>query len=724
MKRLLFLIHRWAGVVLCLFMAMWFVSGVVMMYVGYPKLTLQERLAALPVLDAKTCCTLPSLAAEPQSVRLTSIGGTQQFVVEPRDGQPTAYDAATGTAVASITEAAALRSARAYLGEVHLAYLGRIAEDAWTHSRALDAHRPFHGVQAEDPARTLVYVSGRTGEVVRDATLTERRWNWVGAWIHWLYPFRGGALDFAWTDIVIWTSVAGTVLALTGVVAGILRWRFSGSYKTGSRSPYRGSLFRWHHIAGLVFGLVTITWIFSGLMSMNPWKVFDSRAPSLDQVAFAGGELDLARPSLPVGALLDRLRASGFHARELEWRMIGGALNLLAFDGSGGTRMIATDGASGIRLMLPIDQLARDGARLLPAAKAIRQQWLTEYDSYYYSRAAHTMLGHVEHRLPMLRLEFDDPHQTWVHLDPHTGEVAGQLDRHQRVKRWLFAFLHSFDWWPLLAARPLWDVLLVLASLGGVAISVTGTWMGWRRVVLKAGQVRLRRDALTGLRREHVRPVILLFCVGALMFWAVQSFAHDTWQSLAMRQPGKAGDHALELALTSAERFPVPGTGPQADRLQSSESASVSQQSARVPDAPSRSALHLSAAISADAAISCWVEIKPREIDLNAPKVARYLAEVRASLAVRDAWTRLPEPRRWRETYSKTAQWIRPSKQRLASMLPTAVRGTALEFVLRSVMPGRPGATLEIPLLRELKPLGGWAGGLPTRAARRASCCP
>ncbi len=38
-KRWLYLIHRWAGVVLCLFFAMWFVSGVVMMYVGYPKLT-------------------------------------------------------------------------------------------------------------------------------------------------------------------------------------------------------------------------------------------------------------------------------------------------------------------------------------------------------------------------------------------------------------------------------------------------------------------------------------------------------------------------------------------------------------------------------------------------------------------------------------------------------------------------------------------------------------
>ena len=37
-KRALYLTHRWLGVVLCLFMAMWFLSGVVMMYVGYPKL--------------------------------------------------------------------------------------------------------------------------------------------------------------------------------------------------------------------------------------------------------------------------------------------------------------------------------------------------------------------------------------------------------------------------------------------------------------------------------------------------------------------------------------------------------------------------------------------------------------------------------------------------------------------------------------------------------------
>ena len=37
-------------------------------------------------------------------------------------------------------------------------------------------------------------------------------------------------------------------------------------------------MMRWHHLSGLLFAVVTITWIFSGLMSMNPWKLFASGA--------------------------------------------------------------------------------------------------------------------------------------------------------------------------------------------------------------------------------------------------------------------------------------------------------------------------------------------------------------------------------------------------------------------------------------------------------------
>ena len=56
---------------------------------------------------------------------------------------------------------------------------------------------------------------------------------------------------------------------------------------------------RWHHYAGLIFGVVTTTWIFSGLLSMDPWDWHPSTAPTRDQRArVAGGSIDAADLSL------------------------------------------------------------------------------------------------------------------------------------------------------------------------------------------------------------------------------------------------------------------------------------------------------------------------------------------------------------------------------------------------------------------------------------------
>ncbi len=49
-KRWLYLVHRWFGIALCLLFAAWFVSGVVMMYVGFPQLDRDEGLAGLAVI--------------------------------------------------------------------------------------------------------------------------------------------------------------------------------------------------------------------------------------------------------------------------------------------------------------------------------------------------------------------------------------------------------------------------------------------------------------------------------------------------------------------------------------------------------------------------------------------------------------------------------------------------------------------------------------------------
>lgn len=504
LKRWLFLVHRWLGIGACLLFAMWFASGLVMMYVGYPKLTEAERLQHLPRLEAGAPLLAPAAAlaragvAEPlDELRLAAASGNRPvYLATPARGAAPAghkppppgsgaiaIDAATGARLHAVDRQHALASAGAFAGPgVTLAYDGTVDEDAFTHSRGLDAHRPLHRVQVGDEARTLLWISSSTGEVVRDATRHEQLWNYAGAWIHWLYPFRGNAFQPYWTDIVNWLSIAGVVVAVTGAVAGILRWRFRKPYRSGARTPYPGAMMRWHHVTGMLFALVTITWIFSGLMSMNPWRIFDTGAPALRMEALQGGQLALSGQDMAPAAFL---QAAGGNVRELRWVRVLGRNRVLA-QGAGGQPAVL-DSATAHPVTLDAAQVQDAAARLVDAPLA-RVERLPDYDLYYYARDAHTMMGGAVKPLPVLRIVFDDPHATWVHVDPHTGAVLGRLDSGKRASRWLFAMLHSWDWLPLLERRPLWDLVLIVLSLGGMLLSVTGVVIGWRRLGRKLGE--------------------------------------------------------------------------------------------------------------------------------------------------------------------------------------------------------------------------------------------
>lgn len=483
-KRWLYLIHRWAGIVLCLFFAMWFISGVVMMYVGYPKLTPHERLTHLAPLDPAAIAITPSQArAAANAGGATSLslaatrGGAPVYVVSAGKGQkPKVVDAVTGALLPPASAAVAEATASVWFaGQYTAHYQGEVVEDVYTHSGALDPDRPLHRVDMDDPDHTRLYISSATGAVVLDATRAERGWNYVGAWIHWLYPFRGNVFDPWWHDIVVWLSVAGVLVALTGTIVGILRWRFSRPYASGSHSPYRESMMRWHHISGLLFAVITITWIFSGLMSMNPWKVFTSNAAPLAMSAYAG-----EASAEPLAAPRELIAALPAPPRELIWTRVMGHELALARSPSGSPQVLSASSAA--PFTLADADLRRAAAQLLPGAALRDVQVLTEYDIYYYARDEHAMLGHIEKPLPVWRLVYNNPQATWVYLDPHTGQILGRQDRSGRVSRWLFAFLHSWDWTGLLARRPLWDALLIFLSLGGVAMSLTGVVIGWRRL--------------------------------------------------------------------------------------------------------------------------------------------------------------------------------------------------------------------------------------------------
>src|SRR5690606_27221820 len=115
----------------------------------------------------------------PRSIRLTTVAGEPRYVLH-YGSRKVAVDARSGELLDGIGQAEALAAAHQFAGPGQLQYRGVVDEDAWTHTRSLDVDRPLHRVALDNG--TLLYISSHSGEVVRDATATERAWNWVGAW--------------------------------------------------------------------------------------------------------------------------------------------------------------------------------------------------------------------------------------------------------------------------------------------------------------------------------------------------------------------------------------------------------------------------------------------------------------------------------------------------------------------------------------------------------------
>lgn len=506
-KRWLYIAHRWTGIAVCLLMAMWFLSGVVMMYVGYPKLTPLERLEHLPDLSlSENCCISPQqalLAARkalpemPQAggkpargrgddgfptLSLAMIGNAPYWLVSVERNRQTSVNAATGKVMNRVDEAHALNVARIFAPESQPSLMEVVRQDIFTVSRGLDHHRPLFRIALNDANGTELYVSSRTGEVIRDSTRLERGWNYLGAILHFFYPLKGEFFDKWRSEIIIYTALVGTILALLGMWVGVLRWRFKGRFANGSRSPYRSNWIRWHHVSGLLFGLITLTWVLSGMLSLNPWKVFESGGPKLDQRAFAGVGLDHASFTLSPGKAV---RLADFPVREVSVRLFDGHPYYLLRAADGRSGIIAADDPSETNRpaeMIPEAALLAAAARLIPDHNIIRVTLLTDYDNYYYGRQPHNLSGHIERRLPVLRVEFDDPNRTWIHLDPHTASVFNRLDSTGRARRWLFNFLHSFDLRGFVDSRPIWDMTLILLSIGGFVLCISGVVIGWRRL--------------------------------------------------------------------------------------------------------------------------------------------------------------------------------------------------------------------------------------------------
>jgi uncharacterized iron-regulated membrane protein len=516
LRRLLILSHRYLGIALSLLAIMWFATGITMMYVGgMPSLTPQLRLDRLPELDLSRVTLSPSEAAE----KAGGGGRAQLLTVMNRP----AYRIAGTTVFADTGELfdeATLRQSRTIasrfmdLPEDRITHVARLTRtDQWTLGQSRDL--PLHKFRVADEAATELYVQPRTGEVVTLTTRKSRGLAWISTIPHWLYFAALRDNQPLWYRTVVWTSGAVCVLAVLGLLLGFTQFRRTRPFNLSKAIPYSGWM-RWHYVTGVVFGVFTLTWAFSGMLSMEPFEWTNAEGINVPRNALSGGPVDLDRFAAMEPSAWTRVTA-GRAIKEVDFVRIQDdhyyVVRLAPEDLEAQKRerlhqpYYVTGRAEPDRLLVAADTLeARSGpfsteslvARLedaVPDAPIVESAMLDEYDSYYYSRRRQTPL-------PVLRVKFADPAQTWVYIDPEMGQVLSTVPKLARVERWAYNGLHSLDFSFWYQSR-LWDVGMIALLLGGLATSCLGFAMGVKR--LRRGTGRLAKALVPSSAEEPAR---------------------------------------------------------------------------------------------------------------------------------------------------------------------------------------------------------------------------
>jgi hypothetical protein len=447
--------------------------------VPYPGLTAKERLRPLgPIPWDSACCSLDAqnvAGDEPISaVQIQAMGGEPVLYLRP-DGRPPRLSSfgASGPSLdidQAKADALIAQAAPRIMGQAFKpVFRETIERDQWTVGDVGEGNRPLFHYAFDDPARTSIYVSSTTGEIILWTTGWQRFWNWFGAVPHWLYFTELRKNGPMWAQVIIWTSIVGGFLTILGLYLGIAQIKAS---KSGRFSPYRG-WFYWHHIAGLIFGVITLTWVVSGTLSMNPWGFLEGGGGD-ERIRVAGGPLQWSEVRDSIEALK---RNAPRDAVRIASAPLDGKLFWLAYSPDGS---VARLDAEGLPAAVSLTDLQAAAERLGRGTAIESKEIVTGEDAYYFDFSI------AERRdsppLPVYRVVLLDAEHTRLYLNPQTGQLVRKVDADGRGSRWLFSGLHRIDFFAWLRVRPIWDVIVLVLLLGGLAGTGTGVYLAVLRI--------------------------------------------------------------------------------------------------------------------------------------------------------------------------------------------------------------------------------------------------
>nr|WP_299382225.1 PepSY domain-containing protein [Allomuricauda sp.] len=447
----------------------WFLSGFVMMYKSFPFLSENDRISGQEVVRYTTTGLPHPVSVFPEyrhqsstMLRVNSILGKPVYHLITKDGKLVSRYAHTKDVV-EIDESSALHIAKKFTGidsNAKITVLDKV--DQWIPRPKYQKHLPVFKVCFEDKAGTYVHVSSKTGEVISNTSRSDRVWAWLGAIPHWIYLKEIRMHATFWSQLCIWLSFFGLIVALSGIITGIVRYKKKPKAKF---KRFKDKWYNFHYYTGLVFGLFVCTWVFSGFMSMSPFNWSYDFTLSDQEISLWEGKVS------SLGNISDKewinfqQTIQTNHTKEAHFSTFSEKLFSTQYD----TQKTKSVCLSHLNYQPTETNLSQQIKNLDESDSITSIELLEAYDNYYYDR-------HNIKKLPVFKVTTNN--QIGYYIDSSNGKVLLRSDITNKLERWLYHGLHTLDFHFLTSNRPLWDILMIVLLLGGTLVCITALGLG------------------------------------------------------------------------------------------------------------------------------------------------------------------------------------------------------------------------------------------------------
>ena len=474
LKRIIYSIHRVLGTFLSILFLVWFLSGFVMIYHNFPRVTPQDRNRTTEVLSSDMPGIgevlnriYPDTLIQRISLKITSYGQSV-FEVSTKDSS---YNLVADSSefIRKVNYAQIENYARKW-SIADIVKVDTLSEvDQWIPFNRLAKDMPIYKFHFGDTKKHQLYISSRTGEALQFTDKDSRFWAWLGAIPHWVYFTSLRQDGELWNTTVIWLSALGSVMCLIGFGLGIymLIKQYRKKKKVGT--PYRKFSYKCHHVLGFVFGIFVFTFVFSGMMSLASipdWVIKESK-PSGKRGMF--GSSSILKPKEYQHDYRAILLYYPNRVKAIEWT---------GFDKIPIYKVVTTD------TVYVLDASANNITPLLLTEKVVKDKYtsqhkepitlsvMTEYDNYYVDRKNKLPL-------PVYKVDVSDADKTTYYVNPQTGDVRSFTTK-GRMQKWMYQGLHSFNF-KFLAEHPiLWNIVMWVTMIGGTLVSLSGVLLSYK----------------------------------------------------------------------------------------------------------------------------------------------------------------------------------------------------------------------------------------------------